>query len=111
MQIKRLELSESEAAVMRCVWNFESVGITGKQIKSLLMHDYDLNYAPNTIYTILDKLKDKGFIRRVKAGKVLEFFPTIPYETYRNDVMQKACDDWFNGDWSAMADWLSDKVV
>lgn len=109
MQIKRLQLSESESAVMRCVWEHD--GINGKEIKEMLKEKYGLIYAPNTVYTIIDHLKDKGFIIKRKSVGVMELYSNILYEDYMDKVMQKMCDDWFNGDWSNMADWLTDKVV
>ena len=109
MQIKRLELSESEAAVMRCVW--EHNGINGREIREMLKDKYGLIYAPNTIYTIIDHLKDKGYLIKKKSLGVMEFYPNVEHKIYLYGLMQKICDDWFNGDWSEMADWLKDKVV
>lgn len=110
MQIKRLELSESEAAVMRCVWNRGGISCP-KEIQSDLKEN-SINYAITTVYTTLQHLADKGFLKKEKkSNKDIRFISIKSNDRYLEDFMQKACDDWFGGDWSNMADWLTDKVV
>lgn len=110
MQIKRLELSESEAAVMRCVWNRGGISCA-KEVQGDLK-EQSLYYAITTVYTTLQHLVDKGFLKKEKeSNKDMSFIAVVSKEVYLSDFMKKACDDWFNGDWSAMADWLTEKVV
>lgn len=110
MQIKRLELSESEAAVMRCVWNRGGIS-NAKEVQNDLKGS-ELNYAITTVYTTLQHLVDKEFLKKEKKGyKDMRFVSLVSNEAYLGDFMQKACDDWFGGDWSNMSDWLTDKGV
>lgn len=100
MQVKRLELSECELIVMKCIWD-AGVPVTCAQIIGQLKEKYGLDYKDTTVYTFLKALKDKGFVESERKG-VTYYTAIKEEEKYREEVLRKTEKFWFGGSASQM---------
>ena len=78
-QIKRLPDAEFE--IMRIIWQYEPP-MSANQIISYLGSDN--TWKPQTVFTLLVRLIEKGFISSEKSGKNRFFSPLILREEYLN---------------------------
>lgn len=95
MQVKRLELSECELIVMKCIWD-AGEPVTCAQIIGQLKEKYGLDYKDTTVYTFLKTLKGKGFVESERKG-VTYYTAIQEEEKYREDVLRKTEKFWFGG--------------
>ena len=95
MQVKRLELSECELIVMKCIWD-EGTPVTCAQIMEQLEEKYALDYKDTTVYTFLKNLKDKGFVKSERKG-VTYYTALKDEEEYKEEVLRKTEKFWFGG--------------
>lgn len=100
MQVKRQELSDCELIVMKCIWN-EGIPVTCAQIMEQLKEKYGLDYKDTTVYTFLKLLKDKGFVESERKG-VTYYIAVKEEEKYKEEVLRKAENFWFDGSASRM---------
>ncbi|MBR1815716.1 MAG: BlaI/MecI/CopY family transcriptional regulator [Lachnospiraceae bacterium] len=98
--MRRNELSECELIVMKCVWDGNG-DITCAEVIEKLKTKYGLDYAETTVYTFLKNLKNKGFIETYK-NRITRFKPIRSEEEYRNEMLKKSIDFWFDGSTSQL---------
>ncbi len=95
MKVKRMELSECEIIVMKCIWDTGGA-MTCQEIIKKIKDEYHLDYSSTTVYTFLKYLQDKGFVKCKKNG--LNYYEAIKEEKmYREAVMDRTKKFWFSG--------------
>jgi predicted transcriptional regulator len=92
---KRSELSDCELLTMKCIWDADEP-VTASEVIAKLKDDYGLAYKDTTVYTFIQKLKDKGFVESNRRG--LTFFsPKRNKLEFRDQQLKEAEKFWFNG--------------
>ena len=74
-------LPDSEFAIMQIIWS-EPTPITTNRISELVAPER--GWKPQTVYTLLIRLVEKGFLKSEKQGKERCYTPTIMREDYLN---------------------------
>lgn len=101
-------LPDSELALMQIIWNKEPP-VTRSDIEAALDGDHPL--APTTILTFLTRLRDKGFLKLERRGKVNYYTPLISRKTYLAQASRGVLDQLFGGSVAALATSLVDAGV
>jgi len=78
------ELSKAEWLVMNACW--EHKNFTARDIHELVASHRDWEYQ--TVKTMLDRLVEKGYLRRDKVGPISVFTPAVP----RTRTVRRAID-------------------
>ena len=78
------ELSKAEWLVMKACW--ERKNATARDIHAAVAARRQWEYQ--TVKTMLDRLTDKGYLRRDKVGPVSVFTPVVP----RRKALRRAID-------------------
>ncbi|MBQ7182053.1 MAG: BlaI/MecI/CopY family transcriptional regulator [Bacteroidaceae bacterium] len=88
-------LTKAEHQVMLILWNLkEKGGFTNDILKGY----EEPKPAYTTLATFLKILVNKGFVKSSKVGSMLYFTPKVSKMDYCKIVMEKACNDYFDGD-------------
>ena len=80
MTVKKLPDAEFE--VMRAVWQMEEPVTTAALTVQLRMTNFENDWKPQTILTMLSRLEKKGFLRSEKHSREREYYVTVPQEAY-----------------------------
>ena len=78
-------LGELERRVMDVLWGSMGVPLTGRQVADELP-----DRAYTTVLTILERLRRKNLVDRIREGKVHRFAATASRETYMAELMVEA---------------------
>ena len=92
---KLSELSDCELLTMKCIWD-AGESVTASEVITALRETYNLKYKDTTVYTFIQKLKDKGFVDSYRRG-VTFYFPVRDKSEFCSQRMLKEKDLWFNG--------------
>ncbi len=68
-------LGDLEARVLRTVWDFGDP-VPARAVYEQVMTDHPV--SPLTVITVLNKLVDKGVLRRAKVGDLLHYHAAMP---------------------------------
>ena len=87
------DLSETELAILKVVW--EKPDATIREVADVLYPGGDVaHYA--TVQSLLDRLEEKGYVRRGRAGRAHTFAAAVSREELvgirLRDLAQKLCD-------------------
>lgn len=83
-------LGELEAAVMRQVWACGDSGCQGGDVQRAL--DADRPVALTTVLTTLDRLKEKGIVRREREGKAYRYRALLTEEQLQQRIVEGVLD-------------------
>jgi predicted transcriptional regulator len=86
-------LSRLELLCMKALWHQRAS--TVREVQDALRPRRPLAYT--TILTVLDRLHDKGAVRRVKQGKAYSYEPTISFVDCRHMALSDLLDFYFEG--------------
>ena len=75
-------LPDSELEIMQAIWSFEPP-VYRTDIESILKEVHPM--APTTLFTLLTRLSEKGFIRIEKVNRSADYYPLITQEEYLAD--------------------------
>jgi len=78
------ELSKAEWLIMQACWQKKSS--TAREVHAAVPDEREWEYQ--TVKTMLDRLVDKGYLRREKVGPISVFLPVVP----RAKVVRRAID-------------------
>jgi predicted transcriptional regulator len=78
------ELSKAEWLVMNACW--ERKNLTAREVHAVVAAERDWEYQ--TVKTMLDRLVEKGYLRREKVGPISVFTPMVP----RGRTVRRAID-------------------
>lgn len=81
---------ELEAEVMRLVWHHHEP-VTVRTITETLSRQRPLAYT--TVMTVTDRLRDKGWLTRVKNGRSYRYAAALSPEDYTAQLMGQVLDD------------------
>lgn len=77
-------------AVMRHVWDCETQGCQGADIQQVLERERPT--ALTTVLTTLDRLRDKGIVRRERAGKAYRYWAVFDEEQLQERIVTGVMD-------------------
>ena len=86
----RAPLGDLEMAVMRHIWDCGTEGCQGADVQQAL--DKERPVALTTILTTLDRLRDKGIIRRERQGKAFRYWHILSEEQLQERIVTGVMD-------------------
>ena len=86
----RAPLGDLEMAVMRHIWDCGKEGCQGADVQQAL--DKERPVALTTILTTLDRLRDKGIIRRERQGKAFRYWHVLSEEQLQERIVTGVMD-------------------
>jgi predicted transcriptional regulator len=79
-----------EREVMRAIWRAEQP-VTGREIANSLATHQELAYT--TVITVVDRLREKGYLGRRRDGRSYRYHPLVAEEDYASALMEQVLDD------------------
>ena len=87
-------LANSELSIMELLWKKGSQ--TARQIREELYPDTD-HAQHGTVQRLLQRLEDKGFVRRDKAQTILTFWPMVSRNEYASSQLESLANRLTDG--------------
>ena len=88
------KLPDAELELMMIIWDAEKP-VTRVEIEEKLSEDRDV--LPNTILTLLTRLEKRGFLRKVRDGKINYYSALVDKEPYLKEASQGILNRMFKG--------------
>ena len=88
------KLPDAEQELMMIIWDAERP-VTRVEIEEKLSEDRDV--LPNTILALLTRLEKRGFVKKVKEGKINYYSALIDKEPYLKEASQGILNRMFKG--------------
>lgn len=88
------KLPDAELELMMIIWDAEKP-ITRVEIEEKLSEDRDV--LPNTILTLLTRLEKRGFLKKVRDGKINYYSALVDKEPYLKEASQGILNRMFKG--------------
>lgn len=88
------KLPDAELELMMIIWESEKP-VTRVEIEEKLSEDRDV--LPNTILTLLTRLEKRGFLRKVRDGKINYYSALVDKEPYLKEASQGILNRMFKG--------------
>lgn len=88
------KLPDAELELMMIIWDAEKA-VTRVEIEEKLSEDRDV--LPNTILTLLTRLEKRGFLKKVRDGKINYYSALVDKEPYLKEASQGILNRMFKG--------------
>lgn len=88
------KLPDAELELMIIIWDAEKP-VTRVEIEEKLSEDRDV--LPNTILTLLTRLEKRGFLKKVRDGKINYYSALVDKEPYLKEASQGILNRMFKG--------------
>ena len=88
------KLPDAELELMMIIWDAEKP-VTRVEIEEKLNEDRDV--LPNTILTLLTRLEKRGFLKKVRDGKINYYSALVDKEPYLKEASQGILNRMFKG--------------
>ena len=88
------KLPDAELELMMIIWESEKP-VTRVEIEEKLSEDRDV--LPNTILTLLTRLEKRGFLKKVRDGKINYYSALVDKEPYLKEDIQGILNRMFKG--------------
>lgn len=89
-----MKLSDFELAVMQIIWHHQS--LTAPDVHRQISGDRKVSYS--TVKTIIDRLEEKGALRRQKMqGRTIVYEPTITHDALKKPMVTSFIHKLFGG--------------
>lgn len=88
------KLPDAELELMMIIWESEKP-VTRVEIEEKLSEDRDV--LPNTILTLLTRLEKRGFLKKVRDGKINYYSALVDKEPYLKEASQGILNRMFKG--------------
>ena len=88
------KIPDAELELMMIIWDAEKP-VTRVEIEEKLSEDRDV--LPNTILTLLTRLEKRGFLRKVRDGKINYYSALVDKEPYLKEASQGILNRMFKG--------------
>ena len=87
--------SERELEVMGVLWELESGTVT--ELRDRLQEQLGHDFAYTTVLAMLQRLKDKGWVRTEDEGRAHRYFPAVVRDRVRMRELVRLTDLLFGG--------------
>ena len=88
------KIPDAELELMMIIWDAETP-VTRVEIEEKLSEDRDV--LPNTILTLLTRLEKRGFLKKVRDGKINYYSALVDKEPYLKEASQGILNRMFKG--------------
>lgn len=88
------KIPDAELELMMIIWESEKP-VTRVEIEEKLSEDRDV--LPNTILTLLTRLEKRGFLKKVRDGKINYYSALVDKEPYLKEASQGILNRMFKG--------------
>lgn len=95
-----VKLGDRELDIMKALW--DSGGGTVAEVHELLVERRG-NVAYTTVQTMLNRLEEKGHVRREKVGRAYTYKPVMKEPAAAKVAVRRVIDRFFGGDPAALA--------
>ena len=90
---ERPELSKAEWAVMNKVWDLQKTNV--REVCEELRSTQ--NWAYNTVRTLMERLREKGYLSAKKVGNTFFYRPRVPRRRVAREAVESFADKVFDG--------------
>ncbi|HLN55795.1 MAG TPA: BlaI/MecI/CopY family transcriptional regulator [Bacteroidales bacterium] len=98
-------LTNAEEQVMKILWKLEKAFIRD------LMNEFpDPRPAQTTVFTLLKRMMDKGFVGFRQYGNSREYYPLISKGDYFSDQLSGMIKDFFNNSTAQFASFFANEA-
>lgn len=101
-------LSACEELVMKIVWDNNGI-ISAIEIINTINKKYNRDYARTTVFTFIQRMKDKGYVEIHRQGRYSYVKALKDRKEYMLEVLQNTADFWFDGSLDDMADFIKNR--
>ncbi|MCR4814413.1 MAG: BlaI/MecI/CopY family transcriptional regulator [Lachnospiraceae bacterium] len=95
------KLSESEALLMRILWE-EDCDMSMRELMDEAADKYGRIWAKQTVSTLLKRMEEAGYVSMYREGRIFYYHAEVSAKTYRGTEVVDFCKTWFDGDPVAM---------
>ena len=88
---------------MKAVWR--NPPVTVRDVRELIRPRRNLAYT--TVMTVMDRLRQKGFLTRKLQARTHLYEPAVAYREVRDEAVKTLVNSFFNGDETGLRDFLS----
>ncbi len=92
---KKNKIADTELEIMKVVWGNENPSTSSDIVRTLKALK---GWKETTIYTLISRLVEKGFLAQKKQKQVSCYSPTISEQEYALEQTQDFIDKMFGGD-------------
>ncbi len=92
---KQNKIADTELEVMKVVWGNDDPSTSSDIVRTLMALK---GWKETTIYTLISRLVEKGFLTQEKQKQVSCYSPTITEQEYALEQTQDFIDKIFSGD-------------
>lgn len=103
----KYELSTSETMIMKVIWD-AGEDICVPDLTEGLRVRFGKDYKRTSIGTFLSKMADKGFLTTYRVGRLAYVHALRDEEEYRDDLIRRETEFWFDGKLSKMVAAMGD---
>ncbi len=75
---------------MRCIWDTKEAGVSGGDVQEQIERDHPT--ALTTVLTTLDRLREKGIVRRERDGKSYLYWANVSEEELQQRIVGGVLD-------------------
>jgi predicted transcriptional regulator len=98
-------LTNAEEQVMKVLWELERAFI-----RDLMKEFPDPKPAQTTVFTLLKRIIDKGFVGFTQYGNSREFYPLVSKSEYFSNQISNIIKDFFNNSTAQFASFFADET-
>lgn len=98
-------LTNAEEQVMKILWKLEKTFI-----RELMNEFPDPKPAQTTVFTLLKRMMDKGFVGFRQFGNSREYYPLISKADYFSDQLSGMIKDFFNNSTAQFASFFANEA-
>lgn len=106
MRRKKPNLGEGQWDVLR--WVSDNAPATVAQVAEAFAHSHGL--ARTTILTVMEKLREKGYLVREKRGAVYEYSPSVPKAQLLHEQVEQFVEGTLGGSFAPFLAYLAQET-
>jgi predicted transcriptional regulator len=96
-------LTPLELDIMKAVWG--NPPVTVREVQETIRPTRNLAYT--TVMTIMDRLRQKGFLTRKLESRTHMYLPAIAYGDVRDEAVKALINSFFDGDETGLLEFLN----
>ena len=94
--MEKKRISECEEQVMSIVWKCDEA-LTMQDLMEKVNQSFGQQWKPQTVSTFLSRLRQKGYLRMERKGRLAFYYSEVSVEQYRKDRLQDVVSMLYGG--------------
>ena len=94
--MEKKRISECEEQVMSIVWKCDEA-LTMQDLMEKVNQTFGHQWKPQTVSTFLSRLRQKGYLRMERKGRLAFYYSEVSVEQYRQDRLQDVVSMLYGG--------------